>query len=654
MSAIFGLMHLNGRPAVAGDLDLMNAALSAQGTDGGGIWAQGHIGLGQCLMCFTPEDRFERQPLVGADGQITLVSASRIDNRRELMSKLEIPASEAQELPDSAFILRSYCKWGEACVRHLIGAFVFALWDMREQFLLLARSPIGSAPLFYHATPHLFAFATKAKGLFALPIIPREINPERLSDLLTNAISKPGTSFFRCINRLQGGHSLIVRREGFKLQQNWRPDLSCELRLPHDEDYVEAFQELFCRVVADHLRSLTPVGVMMSGGLDSTSVAATAAMLLKRENKRLAAFTEVPRAGFDGAIIEGRYADESPFVHAMADMYDNLDLNLIRTDGRFLLQDIDEYLTASEAPFINATNRVWYEAILQESRRQDVRVLLMGSQGNLTISWQGSGLLPQLLRKGRWGRALHEVRAIARQLSGRSTLRTLIGQGLLPLLPTPLWLSVERARRRNNAGKPPWQSDSAINPEFAREQRVAARARVNSQYVQFRLRPDTRLHRSKVIELHQDATCDITSGYQAQYGVDMRDPTADVRIIEFCLSLPEEQYLHDGVSRRLIRRAMAERLPVEVLANRQRGLQAADWFERLSGACSEVSTELTRLEQSELARHVLDLERMRQLVKDMPRTVSDAARVIADYRHLLERGLMTGRFLRWFESGGYF
>jgi asparagine synthase (glutamine-hydrolysing) len=115
------------------------------------------------------------------------------------------------------------------------------------------------------------------------------------------------------------------------------------------------------------------------------------------------------------------------------------------------------------------------------------------------------------------------------------------------------------------------------------------------------------------------------------------------------MALPEEQFRRNGESRSLIRRAMAGVLPPVVLNNRRRGMQAADWFDRLAGAHALVGGELARLEKSELAQRVLDLSRMRQLYERLPAGVSAPAD--DGYQAVLERGLMVGRWLTWFEAG---
>src|ERR1039457_1190997 len=353
MSAIFGLLYLNGNCLAPGELEQMGSALAAHGMEGGGLWTKENTGLGQRLSCFTPEDLLERQPLFSVEGDLVLVSTGRIDNRPELTVQLDIPRGEAPTLPDSVFILKAYEKWGVDCAGHLLGEYTFALRDGREKRLVLTRSPSGGDSLFYHSTRDLFAFATMPKGLFSLPFVPREIDTECLADHLACVPVESGSTIYRSVKRLQGGCQLVVWPDGIRVRQYWQPAQKCELRLPRDDDYPEAFNELFGRVVKDHLRSITPVGVMLSGGLDSTSVAATAAPLMKETGKRLSTDTEVPRTGFDGAIIKGSYADETPFVQAMGRMYDNLDLNFVRTDGRYYLQDLDRFFASAETPLIN-------------------------------------------------------------------------------------------------------------------------------------------------------------------------------------------------------------------------------------------------------------------------------------------------------------
>lgn len=652
MSAIFGLMRFAGGVPDGRLLERMRAAVAAHGGDGGGIWTADLIGLGQQLKAVTPEDLAEDQPLVSRDGSRVLVSDGRVDNRAELSAELGLRSAGRQ--PDSAFLLAAYERWGEDCARHLTGSLSFAVWDAGLGRLLVVRSPFGAKQVLFHRAADFVAFAPVAGALFALPGVPRGLCLDSLSDCLALVPQAPGTSLFRDIRSLEPGHVLIADRRGCRVRAFWRPESVRALRLGSDEEYVAAFTELFDRAVADRLRSLRPVGMLLSSGLDSMSVAATAAPLLARRGQRLAAFTGAPRAGFLLPGDPDRLVDESPLASTVAARYGNIDLVVVRGDGQLFLDGLDQFFGVAEFPFEAAANRVWYEAILAMASRSGIQVLLTGKSGNWTVSWNGGGLLRSLTGAGRWGTAWREARAMAPGAQPLAIAAGLARTGVLHRLPWRVQRAIARLR---NGGDPLlaahewWAPLSPMNPEFARAQDVAGRSQARACDNWLRRRADTREARwERLISLQRDAA--INGGYSALFGVDIRDPTADVRVAEFCLSLPEDQYRRAGVSRWLIRRAMAERVPAEILARRRGpGIQAADWFERLSGARDQVRDELAALEGSELARAVLDLPRMRRLASRIDQPPVSREQQMFDYSLVLQRGLMMGRFLRWFEGG---
>jgi asparagine synthase (glutamine-hydrolysing) len=653
MSAIFGILHTDGKPVAPVDLARMNSALVKHGPDESCLWQNGSVGLGQRLMRFTPEDNFEQQPLVSRDGLRVLITDARIDNRQELSVLFGLSASDIKQMPDSVFIMFAYEKWGLDCSLHLVGTYAFALWDKREQHLMLVRSPLSDRHIYYHSNATSFSFATVPKGLLVLPWIPCGLNKRAFADYLVHAPEDPGTSFYCNVSRMQMGSAVVVRRDGIKHFHYWSPDFKKELRLKNDNDYLEAFTELFERVISDNLRSITPVGVMMSGGLDSTSVAAVAASQLKCRNKRLSTFTEKPREGFcDDAIAKGRYADETPLVQAMAARYDNIDLNLVRTDGAFFLTDVTPLFEESGVPLYGAPHKVWIDAINVEAKRQNVKVLLTGGSGNMTISWDGRGLISELLRTGRWRQAWNEARDITKSGSLSSRLRSFAGRGILPILPHYLWDAVSRIRhqssRPTDAGKP-WELYSPINQAFAESQCVISRSHAKGFNFSFRNNRNTKYERFGYFEM-ADTPKSIFIGNKALYGVETRDPTMDTRVFDFCLSVPENQYLRSGKDRWLIRRAMADRLPDQIVNNTHRGLQSADWFERLYAARVIIEDELKRWEQSSLVSMVLDVEKLRNIFYKINKPGYVVKKEDFATCFMFQKGLMNGRFLRWLET----
>jgi asparagine synthase (glutamine-hydrolysing) len=612
VSAIFGLMNVNGDGLPDRGFLRMRSALAAHGGDGSSTWTGGGAGLGQELKRVTPEDLAERQPLVSLDGLRAVVSDGRIDNRLELSGELGLPW-ESPRVPDSAFILAAYERWGIDCASYLIGSFCFAIWDVQRKRLLLARSPFGAKPVFYHQAPEFVAFATAPRAIFAIGGVSRELDPQSLADLLISVPAEPDASLYCGIQSLEPGHVVTAdSRLGCRVRAFWEPQLRTELRLGRDEEYVAAFTELFDRVVEDQLRSVTPVAAMLSGGLDPASVAATAAPLLAKRGERLVAFTGAPE----------RPIDEAPLAGAVAARHENLDLSVVRAQGLFL-DGLDRYFDASDLPYdlpqTGTASRGWQEGVLAEAQRRGIAVLLTGTCGNLTVSWQGNG---------------------------RARSAAPVFGGLLPRLPRAVRLAITRRRDSDPmvTGEDWWSPLSPIHPEFAREQRVAERSR-DRACDRWPVAPiDTRADRLRHL-MHDVHQVNVVNGaYAARYGVDIRDPTTDVRIAEFCLSLPAEQYYRRGRSRSLIRRAMADRLPPETLAGtRRQTVDTVDRSERLSGARAAVHEELRLLDRNEAARAMLDLPRLWNLADHFDTPSGDSRRV-------LERGLMMGRFLRWFDG----
>ena len=482
--------------------------------------------------------------------------------------------------------------------------------------------------------------------------MPRRLSHQGIADLLVLVPPEPGASLYEGISSLEPGHQLTADRRGCRVRAFWTPELRRELRLGSDQEYEEAFTELFDRVVADQLRSLSPVGMLLSGGLDSTSVAASAAPLLAKRGERLAAFTGAPMIGFRERDLPGWVLDEAPLAGLVAARHGNVDHFVVRAPGLFL-DDLDRFFDVAETPYTGTASRVWYEGIMAAAQRRDVSVLLTGKSGNYTVSWPGTGLIRSLVGKGRSRQAWREARAQAPAGGLKSTARIFARGGLVARLPGHVQLAITSRHYDDPLlDRQDWWSPlSPINPEFAREQRVAERSRARDCDRWLLRRVDTPAARLRHLMDDVHHVSGINGAYSALYGVDIRDPTGDARIAQFCLSLPEAQCSRQGVSRSLIRRAMADRLPPEIVTGARHGIDTADWFERLSDARPVVLEELRLLERNETARAVLDLPRLRGLADTLDAAPSDAYQRLLNYRHVLERGLMAGRFLRWLEDG---
>jgi asparagine synthase (glutamine-hydrolysing) len=338
-------------------------------------------------------------------------------------------------------------------------------------------------------------------------------------------------------------------------------------------------------------------------------------------------------------------ADESADVEAMARMHPNIELHIRRTRDRMPLDDLEASFRMTGAPPRNPANAPWFFDIYTVAARSGVRVLLSGHKGNATISQTGLRSLRDSAVRGDWRRVWRETHSLARA-TGMGRRDVFRQEVLLPLMPravtaSPRWLRRTRPR-------PVWDETlSAINPDFARTMDVEERIRAANRHHDDLHRLPEMKYRLTVLAGGADVF-DLYSGYRPWFGIETRDPTADRRVVEFCMAVPGSQYLRDGVTRSLIRRAMAGLLPDQLRLRATYGVQAPDWPEWLPLMRGELRAELDRLDQSETARRCLDLRKMRRLMDNWPDRLTLGHE--RDYPLLLLRGITMGRFIRWFET----
>jgi asparagine synthase (glutamine-hydrolysing) len=636
MTAIAGYWSLDHRPGAAAQCERMLKSQQIYGPQPPALASDGAIALGQRLFAIAPEDRRRQTVASGAGGAALLVADARLDNREELCDALGIPAPEGRALADPALILRALERWDEAAVERLQGDFAFAFWDSRRQRLLLARDFMGQRPLHYARRDGFFAFASMPKGLHALAEIPAAPDLEAVAGFLALLPEDGSETFFRGIEKVRTGEMVTVTRDGLSATRWWRPSLE-PLRLNRADDYAEALREHLDRAVAARLRGAgSAVAAHLSGGLDSSAVAATVARLTAPDGGRVTAFTSVPREGYDSRDVRNAFADEGPYAAEVAAMYPNMD-HVIVPNGGSPFADLDRYFFVYERPVLNLCNSVWMHRIMEVARDRGLSVLLSGARGNMSFSYDGMPLLTQLLSSGRLARLARESWALVRN---GTRVGTVAAQTLGPFLPVPLWQAISRLR-----GKGRKLTDyTAINPDAVQALRIAERAAERRLDLSYRPRRDP--IETRLWVLQRIDTGNYNKGHLAGWGIDVRDPTADRRLVEFCLTVPADQYLRRGVRRALARTAFADRLPASIVNQPLKGYQAADWHEGLTAARDELDSELGRIAACGEAGATVDHAKMRALAEAMPSAGWHRPETTQKYRLGLLRGVSAGHFLR--------
>jgi asparagine synthase (glutamine-hydrolysing) len=589
---------------------------------------------------------------------------------------------------DSELILHAYLRWGEECVHHLIGDWAFAVWDPHERKLFLARDHGGVSSLYYYRGPRFFAFASSIKGLLALPDVPKRPNLLSVARVLTVWTDGAGMqTAYEEIFRLPSAHTLKVAADKVETRRYWYLENTPPLRLGSDDEYLEAFLTVYTEAVRCRLRALddpTPwpsfdrlrtgsslrgkgemhspllsgerqgpalsevegmrsgVGVALSSGLDSGSVCALAARELRASGRRLPAFTSVPIYDTHSTMTGRSYGDESSLVEFNRQFIGNLDVTYIRAEAISPLGGIARALELHDSPTHAAGNLFWIHALLETARQQGLNALLTGQMGNGTISWGRGGVSYwQPILSGQWQIVWDEYRR-----SGLSLWRAVKQYLLRPIVMKPI-RTFRRSVPWGLFGPEPWAAYSAINPAWARSLDLSRRMKASGHDPFFMPPSDSDQARLQVLS-HADGAGAIWAEMSPAYGLEVRDPTIDKRVMEFCLAIPDEQYRLNGQSRALIRRAMKGLLPDEVRLNTRRGVQAADLGHRILAELPQTQAMLARLERSALARQVLDLPRMNRVLHALQKEVS--VRTTQECGTILTRGMMVGMFLSRFDG----
>ncbi|WP_127089103.1 asparagine synthetase B family protein [Aquabacter cavernae] len=646
MSAICGLARWDRRPDAAADCAAMQRALASYGADRVAAWDGGDVALGIGLARLLPEDRHDCQPLSGGAGRWRLVADMRLDNRPELAARLGIDAADAARLADSDLLLRAWEKWEQEAPHHLVGDYAFAVWDRLERRLHLVRDFLGHRPLFYHLGAGFAAFASMARGLHALDGIFPAPDLDRIRDYLALAPMRGEASFFAGISRVEPGERVVIGPDGRVTRHVWYDWSRIRtVRFGRDEDYVEAFRETFDRAVGARLRTDGRIATHLSGGLDSTAVTATAAGLLAGTGQRLRAFTHVPLSGVPLADEGRRNGNEWALAHELARGYPNIDHVAVEAADRTIGGDLDAQFHHFEYPALNLCNLVWMREIARQAGRGGRGILLSGGLGNATLSLSGVERVTELFISGRWLTWFRESLALTR--NGHSLAGAFVGRTLAPLMPRRLYRAMMRAR-----GAPPLgiAGFSALRPDVRESD--AFKARMMALGYDPNFRPWRSVRGVSAFMLRRlDISCLEQKGQLAAFGVDVRDPTTDQRLVEFIHGVPSDQFLRNGQSKWLYHRAFAARVPQALRASSLRGLQAADWHERFRQARADLGQEFSLARDNAGVRALLDVGVLEGALQEgLPAGVPDAG-TTQRLRLQLLRSLSVAHFMRRTERG---
>ena len=556
MSGIAVIWNRNGRPVDPEVLGQMTRAMEHRGPDREGHRIFNSIGLGHCLLATTPESIREEQPLVDEGGDLCLTFDGRIDNRAQLRSLLEGHGAKFRTDTDAELVLEAYRRWGEDSPAHLLGDFAFALWDARKRTLLCARDPLGVRPLFYASIGDTFVCASEIQPLFALAELKKKPNLAVVVCHLLKKYVEVDETIYDGIQRLPLAHRLIVTAEGIRSSRYWDIDASRSIRYRTDDEYAEHFRELFFEAVRCRMRSRGPVAGLLSGGLDSSGIVCTAQRIHEESGAAAPAFES-----FSMVFERSPRCDERPFINEVI-RHCGATANLHVCDRDPTEAALERHVLHPDVPY--NPQIVLIASMLRELQERNFHVMLDGTGGDELAGTLLNHLVTMMWR-GKWW-------SIAEYLSDYSRMwdmprwRLFMLSCLRPSIPPQL-----KALKR--AIKPPAPAPRGPACEAAIDA-TGARAMIE------RTNPVPDFAHQRHREMYLGAFYGwgptvATESYEllaSYFGVEIRQPFRDRRLVEFAFALPPEQLWRDAWSRIAFRNAMKGIMPETVRLRRGKGM----------------------------------------------------------------------------------
>lgn len=627
MSGVCGVLRFDGAPVDPADLDRQLRTLAHLGPDRRHAVCDGSIALGHLSLRVTHEDFFDTQPI--QRGSLLLAADARLDNRETLAAQLSIDGEALIGMPDSAVVLAAYRHWGSDCARHLLGDFVFAIWDGETRTLVLARDHIGQRHLFFHRAKAFFAFATEIKGLWALPEVPRSLPDIEIARMLLIDRSRPaGLTRFEGIQALPGGTTLIVTVDGALTQERyWTPQAAPE-HLGRDEAYYRrAYREVLGEAVACRLRrAVRPAALLFSAGFDSGAIAALAAPAIGP--RKLVCVSSV------AAVPGGGGRDPRKWVELCARHMPHLDVRYMTCDGANPLIGIEQGFLATDGP--HTPNRYVNDELYRAAAGAGARVVLEGHGGDYTLNPRDVDAVARWLVTGQLRRFASEFSAQrrARRESIWKALRALLVSAFAPR-------GVVRAWRQYLRGLAPFGATLPIRRDFARASGAMA----------FGGRPRPSLTNSHSLTTHtlyslQDQAVMGGAIPAAACGLEFTQPYHDKRVIELALAIPDHLQFRHGRPRYLARAALQDLLPPEFQG---RGPENSDLSPDFMAMAKRVEPQLLadieRMENSHALSRYFDFAKMRRMLVQ-PEGPSSARFETRTRQAML--AYLYARYIEWF------
>ena len=548
MCGIYGIWNFDGAPVDSVTLGTMGDSLRHRGPDDEGSYLSGPVGLGHRRLSIIDLDT-GRQPISSEDGTIWITYNGEVYNFPELRSELVAKGHSFSTRTDTEVVVHLYEELGPRCVDRLRGMFAFAIWDTRRRQMMLARDRLGQKPLYYLCDGRRLIFGSELKAVLIPNGVERELDLAGLEAYLTLDYIPAPLTIYQGIRKLPAAHLLVCREGRVEIERYWKPDIVKSSSNNHRstvEDYAEELLELLRESVRIRMVSDVPLGVLLSGGVDSSTVVAMMSQLTDQPIKTFSIGS--PHPDFD----------ELPYARMVADRFGTEHHEFVVEPDA--LEVLPELLRAYDEPFADSSAIPTY--YVSQLASMNVSVALAGDGGD------------ELFAGYPWYSSLRDESWVTRLPDGP--------RRAMFALPYLVWPSSWRGKGRLNM----WRQPDAASRYSARRNRFPPRER------QRLLSPDLQKHMADVEHCNVVAraagealSADRVAMMQYAdlmtylpedllvkvdrasmwHSLEVRAPFLDHKLVEFALTIPTELKLVNGDAKHILKQVIGEWVPHEAL-----------------------------------------------------------------------------------------
>jgi asparagine synthase (glutamine-hydrolysing) len=520
-------------------LDRMISTLGHRGPDDQGTFKEGSIFLGHRRLSILDLSRAGQQPMISHDGKIVICHNGEVYNYIELRRNFERQGTRFTTETDTEVILEAFRRNGPLAYDSFNGMFAFALYDRPHRRLHLVRDRLGIKPLYYTINEKGLFFASEIKSLLSLPFVVRRSNPHTLGAYLAwGLLDYSEETFYDGIFQVLPGHELLWEIESGHYRTRCYYDLTRKVgyvRFKDNEQYAERFRELFEDSVKLRLRSDVTVGACLSGGLDSSAVVAAALKVWPQKVNR--SFNTFTSRFSDRLLDEWEYASEFAKDRVV-------NMNQIFPTGREFWSKFDELIHVQDGPFTSASVFAQW-CLMRKVKEEHVKVLLDGQGGDEALCGYRKFYivyLRELLRQRSWRAFVEEIFYL---------LKT---RNRVFFNPGNFWRYLPDNLKPKVCNPVSWLSSKMIldKPNFAAAEDVVSRQLLDLKYFSL----PSLLH-------YEDRN-------SMAFSIEARVPFLDYRLVEYLLSVPTEVKLHHGMTKRILRQALADWIPKKIALRRSK------------------------------------------------------------------------------------